>query len=719
VSQAETATAAAEEFPSAEADRPQDDPVDPIDSGLEERVVVAATRSEQDPFEVPRAITAVGRARIEARSPLSLLDAVDDQVGVWVEKRTTTTSDPVVRGLSGGNLLALVGQNTLSTFWGEGGFAGDDMYGKVDPDSVERIEIVRGPSSVLYGSNALGGVINFVLRDAPLDFTARGWEMGGRLKAGAASAADEFRSRAEIFGASPTVRYLLGLSRRDAGDLRAGGDVGTQDPTSGEELNLDASLQWRTSEHSFVNVKVQNVHRENIHRFYRPTQDNENYRKAVAAGFEQELQGQFLALYKVDFYYQDKEDRRRFFESGNLGIAKWETYSADVRAVARPTSDHELIGGIAWHRDYGESPDDEQFTIITPDGSRTKPAPDSTWDSVGLYLHDRWSIGERWLVTMGVRYDWFRFDADPDEFYQAGIGDPTLDEFTSEEEALVGGLGVMYVLRPGWRAYADYARGFRMFPPNFGVRQLGFGVLVPNQLLDPVTADNVELGAKWRRTAGEGSVALYYTDFHDFQNVVESRFLGQDWYDINGDGIRQAQEKVFQVQGSGDAYVYGIEIESSLKLSRLMPSLFGPGWNLYLGFMWNYGNDETNDVPFRHTHPARGLFRLRWDAPRSRFDWWWEIGADFVREYDRIPPSRIGSDPSYFADPQDPGSGLIRPDGHLPGYTVYDARGGLRLAENVGITAGIDNATDKLYRPAHSRMDASGFNAYLSVDYWF
>ena len=72
--------------------------------------------------------------------------------------------------------------NTLSTFWGEGGFAGDDMYGKIDPDNIERIEVIRGPGSVLYGSNALGGVLNFITRESPFDYQECGTRWGGRVE---------------------------------------------------------------------------------------------------------------------------------------------------------------------------------------------------------------------------------------------------------------------------------------------------------------------------------------------------------------------------------------------------------------------------------------------------------------------------------------------------------------------------------------------------------
>jgi outer membrane receptor for ferrienterochelin and colicin len=143
-----------------------------------DEITVSATRYVRDLFGVSRSVSVASSAEIHRENQVSILDVLDDRIGIWVEKRTGTTSDPVVRGLSGGNVLAIVDGGSVTTFWGEGGFAGDDMYGKIDSESIERIEVLRGPSSVLYGSNALGGVINFVTKRVPIDYAPSGPTLG-------------------------------------------------------------------------------------------------------------------------------------------------------------------------------------------------------------------------------------------------------------------------------------------------------------------------------------------------------------------------------------------------------------------------------------------------------------------------------------------------------------------------------------------------------------
>jgi outer membrane receptor protein involved in Fe transport len=683
-----------------------------------EPIVVTARRVEEDPFYIPRSLIIVSREEFEERNAGTALDALDQKIGIWVEKRTATTSDPVLCGLSGANLLTLIDGNTLTTFWGEGGFAGDDMYGKIDADTVERIEVLRGPASVFYGSNALGGVINFITRSSPIDYTDGSFEAGSRSKTTIGSAAHEVRQRLETYGAGDTFKYLLGVSYRDVGDLRAGGDVGVQRPTSGRDRNLDAKLQWLPDDHGEVTFSAQSVHRDHIHRFYRPNQDNENFREGYSLTYESDNGPEWWDEARFNLYYQSKEDRRRFFETGNEGVAWWKTATADAQFTRRIGADHRLSFGLGLHRDEGESPDDEQFTITEPDGNTYKAAPDTRWDNAGLFAYDTWALDSRWTVTTGLRYDHFRFESRPDALYanNPAVTDPGLDEISDTQGAVTGGIGASYSLTDAWQLFGDYSRGFRQFAPNFGVRQLANGVLVPNAFLDPVTADNYEVGAKWRTERTSGAIATYYTRLDNFQNLTTGTFQGSAFYDIEGDGI-EADDQVLVATGNGQAYVYGIEIESSMRLDALFPGRVGPEWSLSGGVMWNYGNDETNDEPLRHTHPARGLLALRWDDPDPERALWWEVAADVVRHFDRVPSDRIsGNDPTYLEDPQDPSKGLLRSDGSLPGYTVFDVRGGVALDEQSSITWAVENVFDKRYRPAHSRMDAPGFGVVLAYE---
>jgi hemoglobin/transferrin/lactoferrin receptor protein len=669
-------------------------------------IVVTATRTERNVFSIPRTVTIVQRPELRRKNKLSVLDALDGEIGVWVEKRTTTTSDPVMRGMSGYHILALIDGNTLSTLWGEGGVAGDDMYGKVDADNIERIEIVRGPSSVLYGSNALAGVMNFITRSSPLDYTEAGTRLGAATKLSYGSAARERRVRTDVYGAAARIRFLLGVSYREVGDARAGRGIRLQVPTSGRDLNWDLNLKVRPADTHEFTLTLQDVDRDDVHRFYRPTQTNYNDRLGVSAAYT----GRGVALPQdkltLSAYYQHKKDTRVHFESDETGWAITKTYTSDAQWSALIGASHEVTGGFHFELDDGESPDDEQFTRRTAEGV-SKDAPDSEWRNLAAYAQDEWRIAEPVQLIMSARWDRFDFESKVDELYHPpGNVDPLVDEIKEQEDALTGGLSLLVSAADYVNLFTNIGRGFRQYAPVFGIKQHAYGIQVPSGLLNPAVSLNYEAGIKVRTETARAQVSAYYSDLSDFPVVVPSTFEGRDWYDWDDSGNRDPGEDVFVTENSAEAYVYGTELEGEYRPGR--------GWSLYGGLNWNYGQDETNDEPLRHTVPLWGMLRVSWLEPRGQRIWV-EFSAEMAGRFTRIPSDRIGKDPGFRLDPQDGSSPLLRTDGEIPGWTVYNLRGEYVVSDHIRLNMAIENLTDHAYRRIHSRWDELGINFLVGV----
>lgn len=687
--------------------------------GEKDEIVVTATRTERKEFDTPRAVTIESKKKIEQKNQATLVDCLDDRIGVWVEKRTMTTSDPVIRGFAGGNLLALVDGCTLTTLWGEGGYAGDDMYGKIDSESIERIEVIRGPSSVLYGSNALGGVLNFITRSSPIDYTETGYDGGGRTKLAYGSASDYTMARQEFYGASPRFKFFLGGTSHKFGDTEGGRGVGTQSPTSGRDYNWDFKGEFLLQENQEITLSYQDVKRHKVRRYYRPTQQNFNDREAVTLEWKATDLGDLFQSLEVKGYFQNKADERDDLANRRTGEALTQTWSGDVQAVSMVGEMHRLTYGIHYHEDVGEDPDDEQFTWTMWDtGVKTKDAPDSTWNDFGVYFQDEWDFSEKWTAIGSVRYDAFHFNSDVDQYYMPpGAGyDPTLDDYSDNHGVFSGGLGLVYHLNKTVNLVANLSRGYRLFAPKFGLTQHGYGVVAPHDFLDPIVSNTVELGGKMRTEKFSANCFTYYSSIRDWQTNVPGRYNGSDWYDFNGNTIRDANESIY-VTETGRANVYGLEIETESRLDLFHDDL-PENWFLKAGFAWNYGNDYANDEPLRHTQPARLLLALRWKDPDVKRNGWFEFSADSVRQYTRIPSDRLDRDVGYYTDPQDPTSGKLRENG-LPGYTVFDVRGGLDLCEDLSLTMAVENIGDKKYRRAHSRWDEPGVNFLASLTYRF
>jgi outer membrane receptor protein involved in Fe transport len=598
------------------------------------------------------------------------------------------------------------------------------MYGKIDPETVERIEVIRGPNSALYGSNALGAVMNVITRSSPFDYTEEGMRTGMRIKLDYQSVNEAGGARTEVYGATPNLRFLLGGSARDFDDVEGGGNLGDLDPSDGREKNWDFSGEAKLSEGRFLKLTVQDVHRDHMTRYYRPTQDNTNDREAVALTYTDQNKTDWWDVLEARAYWQEKVDERRFFDTDTKGRATTKTLQGGLQLTRYVGSGHVLTGGVQAELTKGDSPDDEQFTRIVPSPKR-RDAPLSRWYDFGVYLQDEWEVDPRWSITGSLRYDHQRFKTRVDRSYVPPLGDPEDDEVDDKQHAVTGGLGIVRHLTPELNVSANYARGFRQNAPNFGLRQLGDGVLIPNELLDETTSDNFEVGVKGRYPGLRFEAATYYSLIDNWQGDLRpTMFNGGSFFDVNQNGQRDANEGyVTQVEG-GDAYVFGIEASAAVNgsvLSNRIPD----DWSLWGSFAWNKGTVDSTDSnphsePMRHTQPMRGLIGIRWDhrADPER-GLYFELVTDMVGRYDNIPSDRQEGDLAWREDPQDGDSGFLRSYVGTPGYTIFHLYAGVNLTDNTKLKLGVENITDKKYRVAHSRMDAPGVGLLASIEVTF
>lgn len=698
---------------------------DPVDAAIEDyavrsrvgETVVTPTRGPNLLFDLPRSVTVIDEQTFDQYSPRHAVDVLTRRdAGIVMDMRTTATGDPVMRGFAGFNLLALVDGNSLSTLWGEGGFAADDMYGKVDADTIGRIEVVRGPNSVMYGSSALGGVINLISRSCPIDYTSEGIDGGATVKGTYSSNMRGLRGRYEVYAATPQFKILTGISQAHYGNARDG-DFETLDPSGGRETNFDFRGDWLVTPGHEITLSIMHAVRKAQKRYYRPTQDNRIRRTAVALTWTADEMFGFMTPLTWRVYYQKKRDKRTFKDTGREGYAQTETWSTDLQASTALPGRHYLTYGVHAHVDDGVSPDDEQFTFYRP-SPKVSDAPDSLWANYAVFVQDEWKVIEDLLtITPALRYDYFVFNSQETRSYRAGDPSREFDFFRDKIGALTGGLGATVEFLEDWRLLVSFSRGFRQYAPNFGVRQLGNGVLVPNELLDPVTSNNYEIGLRTRYPFLHAEGFVYYSDIDKWQELRPDTFNGSDWFDFNGNGVQDANESVVSQKGVGDAYVWGIEAKATLFLAQLLEGA-PEGLTLWGGFAWNRGKTDDGEY-FRHTQPARGLLGVRWDDADPNRAAFAELVTEMVDRYHRIPTDRLQNDLAYRRDAQNGKSPLLRSYGGVPGYTVFALYTGVNLCESAKLSFAVENIFDKKFRRAHSRMDAFGRNFVVGLEVSF
>ncbi|MGB7903451.1 MAG: TonB-dependent receptor plug domain-containing protein, partial [Steroidobacteraceae bacterium] len=184
-----------------------------------ETIQVTATRRAESTFDVPVATDVIGRDEIRAAAPQTVMEALRGQPGAYVQQTTPGQGIVILRGLKGSEVLHVVDGFRLNNAIFRN--APNQYVALVDSQSLSRIEAVRGPMSALYGSDAMGGVVQMLTLEPR--FAGSEWQARGLLRSMYGSADDSTLSRAE--GALGHERLVVsgGATYQDVNERRVGG----------------------------------------------------------------------------------------------------------------------------------------------------------------------------------------------------------------------------------------------------------------------------------------------------------------------------------------------------------------------------------------------------------------------------------------------------------------------------------------------------------------
>lgn len=681
-------------------------------------IVVTATRTPEDVLDVPRSVTILDEVDLRELAPRTPAEALRFQPGIWVQKTGHLGGAPIIRGFMGNQVVYLfdgIRRNTASLFAGPNSFLQN-----IDALDVDRIEVIRGPGSVLYGSDAIGGVIN-VISNEELDFTpALDW--GGRALGRFGSA--DYETSGRIEGRISTSRFnaFIGGTRRNLQDLRAGRGGGLQTPGSWSEHDWDGQFGWNLGQQQRLDFYVQSFYRPEGTRYDRPNWIQTNERDMYTARFRGK-----------DYDFAKSVDVKAWYHSQKNFIDEkyWDSDSVDRTVGAEAVLESQFRDGLSLT--YGFTAYQDSVSKWNPQAGTATPSVD--WLDVGAFGLAKWDARDDVRVDIGLRVERFTLNstAPPTSQLDSEVQDALSNGALTQEDlnldqtnvALTGGVGVSWYVDDETTLYSHLGRAFRAPNKNdmlnFGAFTFGFNV--PSANVDPETSWSYEVGMKKQTHDSAFAIAAYYTLVQDGIISEPGSFNGSSFIDVNGNGVEDAGEQVYvKTNSPDDIYVYGVELQGTHYLPRqwTRPVFDDTEVSLYGNFTWLTGRDKGTDEPIDRAFPMNALLGIRFEDSRYAVKrrWWAAVEAWMVDRFSRIPSDRLG-DPAFLLDPQDSGSGFLAPGPSVPGYTIFTARGGVRINDAADFTLAIQNVTDKLYRVKDSRINAPGVNVVAALEVRF
>lgn len=600
-------------------------------------IQTTATPIATNALESPQPLTVLQGAALERAQAASLGAVLDGQPGVRSQSTGNGIAKPVIRGLTGNRVLVLDnGQRTESQQWG------DEHAPNVETASAERIEVVRGPASVLYGSDALGGVINVVARELP-DAHGGAPLLRGRASLGYSSNGSMPSGSMLVEGAAARLGFRGTLSGRSSGDVRT--PVGTLGNSGLEMLSTGLSAGWRTDWGSLTGNWSRRSERLEIHEDPIEEPDATPFQRVDSERFNLESNVSLGSSRLVADVGYERNHRREFesveAELGDeleLGL-RAETVTADVHLHHAASARVAGVIGVQALR-----------TEVTTSGEETL-VPGSRTLNVAAYGFEQMDLG-RLQLSFGARIDHRTLDNDP-------VADFDLMPGTRDWTAVTGNAGASYRLTETSALVLNLGRGFRA-PSAFelfanGVHEGTRRYEIGNPDLDTEHSLNVDLAMRVQGARLRGEFGL-------FNNRIDGYIHPDPTDEIDTESGLQ----VFRIS-QGFAILRGVEASIEWHATDAV--------HLRGGIDYTWGSNRTTGQPLPLIAPLRlsTTVRVEPSLAGAITDPWFELGAEHNTRQDRLDPDEIPTD-SYTLARVGAGATLGGIDWSVQVENLFDVR---------------------------------------------
>ena len=699
-------------------------------------VTLSATRFAESTSKVPQQVQVLSAKKIQFLNQQTTAELLTHSGNVLVQKSQLGGGSPVIRGFEANKVLIVVDGVRMNNAIFRGGHLQNVL--SMDNTILDKTEILFGPASVMYGSDALGGVMSFTTKNPVYAASGQKNVINGNAFVRYASAYNEKTGHVDFNYGSNKVAYLTSFTFSDFGDLTQGGNYYSKFPDWGkrkfyvERINgVDSQLvnnspnkqkQTGYKQYDFLQKIMFNTGRVNnvLNIQYSTSSDIYRYDRlteATGAGVAKSAQWYYgpqkrlmvawhMNLPKTNAYdkgqittaYQDIEESRhnRNFKSTKLNhrIERLNivTINADFKKSINKNEfgyGTELTYNKISSRAYFDNISNGQFGALDtryPDGG-------SNTQSYAAYATMIHKISDDFIWTSGFRYSHNRLFS---RFNDKTFFPFPYDDITQRSDAVTGNMGFVVTPKGGWRVAALFSTGFRN--PNVDDMTKVFEsttgrLIVPNPNIGPEKTVNYELSLskliKYKYRIG---LTGWYTNY--------TNALTTDLGTLNGSSqvyYNNSIATVYTVVNKNKAFIYGLSGNVAGDVNEHI------SFSSVINYTYGRIKESPANYPLDHVAPLFGRTGVtcRWGKFTG------ELFALYNGTKDSAQYNLRGEDNQlYSADP-------VR--GYSPGWMTANFRAAYDINSNFTVQFAAENILDKYYRVFASGLSAPGRNFVITL----
>lgn len=699
-----------------------------------DEVVVSGNKWKQNSTDIAQKIQVISPKDVTLLNPQTAADLLGSSGKVFIQKSQQGGGSPMIRGFATNRLLYSIDGVRMNTAIFRGGNIQNVI--SLDPFATEKTEVLFGPGSVVYGSDAIGGVMSFQTLTPQFSSKDKSFVSGSALMR-YSSANNEKTGHFDANIGWRKWATVTSVSSNDFGDLRMGSHgpneylrpfyvqrqngvdvVVTNDnplvqrPTSYSQINLMQKVRFAPNEkwdfqYGFHFSETSEYSRYDRHIRYNsaglPRYGEFSYgpqkwimnNLTMNTTAKSKLYDELSVRIAHQFFEESRISRNINNPNRETRIEKVNAYSLNTDFSKATSTKNKLFYGLEYIlNDVNSTGINEDIVAET---SEVGPAryPQSTWQSYAVYVNDQYKFSEKLLLHSGLRYNQFVLDAQFDTtFYPFPFTEANLNN-----GALTGSLGIVFKPTNQWVISSNVATAFRS--PN--VDDVG---KVFDSEPGSVVIPNPDLKAEYAYNADVNIAKLFgkyvKIDFSAFYTLLQDALVRRD-FTLNGQSQIVYDGELSQVQAiqnAAKANVFGFQAGVEVKL----PSGFG----FSSDFNFQKGEEELDNgdkSPSRHAAPFFGVTRLNYAT--EKFDFQVNVQYSAKKDFEDLPEEEKGKTEIYAVDSNG--------NPYSPSWYTLNLKSMYKITNDWSVTVGLENITDQRYRPYSSGIVAPGKNFIIAL----